>query len=409
MHKVILICTLISIASAFALPLKKGERFREQIAGEYIVKTNGEKVNHRIKNIIGKDLFLIESRNSKSLKNYQAVYPNYRYFGEYKDVMPNTPNDVDFTKQFHHEMIQTTKAWAIATKGTAEIIVAVADNEFQINHRDLLNSWWKNENEIPDNKIDDDNNGYVDDVYGWDFINGDNNVDAKDETSHGTHISGIIAAEANNKLGGTGIAPRVKVMPLRWFDYDDPWTSAIIAETLHYAVDHGAKIISSSYNIDGFVDDEAYLAAIKYARDHDVLIFNSAGNTDTKNPPRQMIKDVILVCSVTSEEVKSMDKKSKFSNYGTGIDICAPGDPVYSTIQNLFGGEQNKYGPLRGTSMSTPVVAAVAALIWSAHPNLSDEEVREKLFSSALKIDGKNPKYINMLGAGRVDALESVK
>ena len=393
---------------AYALPVRKGEHFRVQIPGEYIVSASKHKINHPIKRKLGKDLFLIKASEISTLGIYQAVYPNYRYYGDYLDIADNTPNDIEFNKQFHHKMIQTTKAWEVS-KGDHEIIVAVTDNEFQINHKDMVNAWWKNPNEIPNNKIDDDGNGYVDDVYGWDFINGDNNVDAKDETSHGTHVSGTIAAVSNNSIGGSGIAPNVKVMPLRWYDYDDPWTSAIILETYHYAVDNGAKIISTSYNIDSMVNDKAYRAAVKYVRDNDVLIFNSAGNSGAENPRRQQIEDIILVCSVTSESKLKSDKKSTFSNYGSGIDICAPGDPIYATVQNPFGGEQDRYGNIRGTSMSTPVAAAVAALIWSSHPNFTDEEVRQKLFNSADDIYKKNSKYKGKLGAGRVNAFKAVQ
>jgi subtilisin family serine protease len=393
-------------AVSMALPVKKGENFRMAIPNEFIVSTNGEKVLHNVKRKLAKNLYLIESDNSKSMNSYNSVAPNYRYYGDYLDV-DNTPNDVNFDKQFHHTMIKTTKAWK-TTMGTKEVIVAVTDNEFQIDHKDLASSWLKNENEIPDNGIDDDGNGYVDDVYGWDFFDKDNNVDSETQSTHGTHVAGIIAATANNNFGGSGIAPGVKVMPLRWYGSGKAWTSAIISETYHYAVDNGAKIITTSYGIDTLVDDQVYLDAIKYIRDHDVLLFNSAGNAGEKNPPRQVLEEVILVCSVKSKNAKKQDKKSSFSNYGTGIDICAPGDPVYSTVQPA-GDSIDRHGELQGTSMAAPAAAAVAALIWSAHPNLTDEEVRQKLYDSADEIDSKNFWYKGKLGAGRINAEKAVQ
>ena len=316
--------------------------------------------------------------------------------------MESTPNDERFGDQYHHGMIQTINAWNV-TKGDSEVIVAVTDNEFRIDHEDMQGQWWTNQEEIPGNNIDDDNNGYVDDVYGWDFIANDNDV-SEDTTTHGTHISGIIAAKAGNNLGVVGIAPNVKVMPLRWYGEQGRWTSAIVAETYHYAVDHGAKIINTSYNIDILVNDKVYLDAIQYAVSNDVLIFNSAGNNRKKDPARVKLEDIILVCSVKSSSWQE-DKKSSFSNYGEGIDICAPGDPVLSTVNRKF----NKYGSLYGTSMASPVAAAVAALIWSAHPNLSANEVKERLYMGADDIEEKNEKYRGMLGHGRVNAFKSVQ
>lgn len=391
-----------------ALPVKVGEKFRVQIPGEFIIKTQGEKVQSEVLRKLGKNIFLIKANSQKELLNYQTVYPNYAYFGDYKESV-NTPNDIGFSQQNHHNLIQTTKAWA-TTKGNSDIIIAVTDNEFQINHPDLQTAWWKNVNEIPDNGIDDDNNGYIDDVFGWDFMGEDNNVDSDKDPTHGTHIAGIIAATANNQIGVVGIAPQVKVMPLRWYGDEQPWTSAMIAETYRYAVDNGAKIITTSYGIDHLVDDEAYLDAISYIRQSDVILFNSAGNNGVENPPRQALEDVILVCSVKTKKgwFAKEDQKSSFSNYGTGIDICAPGDPIYSTVQQSQGSE-GAYADLKGTSMAAPAAAAVAALIWSAHPNFSDEDVIQRLYDSADNIDAVNRKYIGLLGAGRINAYKAVK
>ncbi len=380
---------------SWALPVKHGEHFRVQIPGEYIVKNIDQKSILNIKKRLGKNLYLINAPESAEIEGW----PNYAYYGNY---MESTPNDERFGDQYHHGMIQTINAWNV-TKGDSEVIVAVTDNEFRIDHEDMQGQWWTNQEEIPGNNIDDDNNGYVDDVYGWDFIANDNDV-SEDTTTHGTHISGIIAAKAGNNLGVVGIAPNVKVMPLRWYGEQGRWTSAIVAETYHYAVDHGAKIINTSYNIDILVNDKVYLDAIQYAVSNDVLIFNSAGNNRKKDPARVKLEDIILVCSVKSSSWQE-DKKSSFSNYGEGIDICAPGDPVLSTVNRKF----NTYGSLYGTSMASPVAAAVAALIWSAHPNLSANEVKERLYMGADDIEEKNEKYRGMLGHGRVNAFKSVQ
>ena len=395
---------LIALIPTLALALPVTKNFRMAIPGEYIVKTKGEKLNIPVKRVLGKHLVLVKTFDKSKLQGFES-YPNYEYFGNFLDIEPVTD---DFSLQFHHQMINTQKAWAV-TQGSQEIVVAVTDNEFDLTHNDLKAAWYKNTDEIAGNGIDDDNNGYVDDVIGWDFLNQDNNVSSDKDSTHGTHVSGIIAATAGNSIAGAGIAPGVKVMPLRWCCAGGGWTSAVVAETYHYAVDNGANIINTSYNIDGMVDDEAYLEAVAYARAHDVLIFNSAGNGGQKNPPRQKIEEVILVCSVKSKDEGNQDKKSSFSNYGSGIDICAPGDPIYAPVKPTEL-TRDRYGQLSGTSMASPAAAAVAALIWSAHPNFSDEEVRDRLFETGDDISARNWPWIRSgLGHGRINAYKALK
>lgn len=388
---------------AFALPVAKGEQFRMHLNNEYVVQGSFDKSDAQLIKKIGKNLFLVKSED-KDFVNSQNVHPNYTYFGNY---LENETNDAQLKDQFHHRQIKTFEAWT-ATRGSQDLIVAVTDNEFEIDHDDLKNQWWKNENEIEGNGIDDDGNGYIDDIYGWDFIAGDNNTDVEEGPTHGTHVAGIIAAEANNGIGVAGIAPNVKVMPLRWYGDEGQWTSAVVAETYHYAVDNGAKIINTSYNIDGLVDDQVYLDSIEYVNSKGAIIFNSAGNSGKKNPPRQKIEDIVLVCSVKSKDNRQTDKKSSFSNYGTGIDICAPGDPIFSTVQRRYQGN-SRYGELQGTSMAAPVAAAVAALIWSHNPNFSREEVIAQLLRSADNIDKKNKRFKGLLGSGRVNAFKALK
>jgi subtilisin family serine protease len=377
------------------------------IPGEYIVNSLPKSKMATVKRQLGKNLFLIKTSANISLKNTEELVPNYRYFGEYREGLIETKRGEDNkNKAHHHNMIETLKAWDI-TKGSSEIIVAVTDNEFQINHENLKDSWWTNPKEIADNGIDDDGNGYIDDVYGWDFAEKDNNVDTTDEGTHGTHVAGTIAARTKG-LEGSGIAPNVKIMPLRWYDFDIRFTSAVVAETYHYAVDHGAKIISTSYNVDWLASDAAYREAVKYATDNEVLIINSAGNADELNPRRQSIKEIVLVCSVKSGDKLDQDIKSKFSNYGNGVDICGPGDPIYSTVQS-YSGTQNAFRFMKGTSMAAPTVAATAALIWSVNPNFTVADVKKRLFTTADNIDVKNEKYQGLLGAGRLNTFNAVK
>jgi subtilisin family serine protease len=389
---------------AQALPIKEGERFRLHLYNEYVVYGDFDKSTTKVLRKIAPEIHLVES-NDKNFTTASNVYPNYTYFGNY---LENATNDAKISEQFHLKQIDVFKAWQY-TQGDSDLIVAVTDNEFAIDHDDLKNQWWTNPGEIPGNGIDDDNNGYIDDVYGWDFIGNDNDVSQENSPTHGTHVAGIIAAEANNKIGVAGIAPNVKIMPLRWYGDEGRWTSAVVAETYYYAVNHGAKIINTSYNIDGLVDDVVYLNAVKYVTQKGAIIFNSAGNDGKKDPPRQKVKDLILVCSVTSKKDRTADKKSSFSNYGSGIHLCAPGDPILSTVVRRTAQGESRYGELQGTSMASPVAAAVAALIWSHNREFNREQVIQKLLKTTDNIEDKNRRYKGQLGTGRVNAFKAVR
>ncbi len=396
----LIVIFLVSIFNAHALPLLKGEVVQQKINGEYLVRGEISDKN-KIEKTLGQNFYLVKADKLNSFKTIIAVYPNYRYLG---NPMESEIMDPLFEKQFHHKMIGSEVAWK-TTYGNDELIIAVTDNEFELQHEDLKDSWWKNINEIPDNGIDDDQNGYIDDVYGWDFIDGDNNVVARKEITHGTHISGTIAAQKNN-IGVIGVAPNLKVMPLRWFSSENStgWTTALIIETYNYAYEMGAKIISTSYGIDALVEDEAYRELVKDLTSKGILIVNSAGNAGKKDPPRGEIDELILVCSVKSKDADNQDKKSSFSNYGKGIDICAPGDPVYATVHSTYSDATDRYGISMGTSMSAPIVAASLGLIWSAFPELSADEVKNKLYENAKNIDDRNWFWVRgKLGHGRVD------
>jgi subtilisin family serine protease len=394
------------LIAALLIPMTAmANNYKKAIPGEYIVKGNAI-VSGKVIRKLGSGIKLIKS-NQKNIVDNKTIFQNYEYVGNFLEGKVSTINDEKLKDQFHHEQIKSMDAWKVST-GSESIIVAVTDNEFEMDHDDLKNAWWTNTNEIPANGIDDDKNGYIDDVNGWDFLSQDNNMDVEEGPTHGTHVSGIIAAAMNNKIGVVGIAPNVKVMPLRWYGDEGRWTTAIVVETYRYAVENGAKIITTSYNIDELSVDPAFLDVVQYIKENGVLLFNAAGNVRTYSPPRQNVEDIILVCSVKSKSKRSADKKSSFSNYGTGIDICAPGNPILSTVQGRYEGK-SRYGELEGTSMAAPAAAAVAALIWSRNPNFTMDEVKEKLYKSADNIDKKNKRFKGMLGAGRINALNAVK
>lgn len=336
--------------------------------------------------------YLTEEFLKKKPENLKA-YPNIYYRGEFIEYLSSDPM---LEKQHYLYHTNTFRAWDI-NESSKEVIVAVTDDGFDLKHPDLKNSFWKNTKEIPANGIDDDENGYVDDYLGYDFVNKDGDPSSDNlDGAHGTHVAGIISAGHDNGIGVSGLGKNVKVMPLKFYTskrYD--WSSAIVVESYLYAISNGAQIISTSYKIDQFYNDLAYLEVLKRAYRNDVLVFNSAGNSNYDRPKRSEISGVFLVASIKSKGY-GKDKKSKFSNYGHEIDISAPGTKILST------GRNGRYVALSGTSMAAPFVAGVAALIKSNFPDFSVEQVAAKLINSGIYIDKKNKKHMNKLGK-RVD------
>ena len=331
--------------------------------------------------------------------NIEWAAPNYVYEGDAREAF--TPNDPQFAKQRHHMIMKSPQAWE-QSLGEQEVVVAVADDGFFLKHQDMRGSYYVNPNEVAGNGIDDDNNGYIDDVIGWDFNEADN--DPSSDTSngaHGTHVAGIISAAFDDGVGVTGISPNVKVMPLKFYG-DRRWTSAMVYETYAYAADNGAKVLTVSYNIDGFANDEVFNRAVDYVDSKGVIHFNSAGNGNAHQSARTKFGKILLVAS-TKTAANSEDVRSSFSNYGVDVDIAAPGDPIYSH------GRNNQYVDMSGTSMAAPNAAAVAAYIWSVFPEYTREQVVHKLLTSADDIDGLNSRYANKLGAGRVNMFKSSK
>lgn len=327
------------------------------------------------------------------------AHPNRIYHGEYREGVFDDPM---IKEQYHLEQIDAFSAFALQL-GRPEVVIAVTDDGFDLDHEDLLNSWHINVNEIPNNGIDDDNNGYVDDYTGWNFNEKNNNPDYDgDYGSHGTHIAGIINATPNNGIGVAGVAPGVKIMPLKFYG-KRRWTSSMIYETYAYATDNGANIITTSYNINAMSRDPIYQNAVKYAHDKSVLVFNSAGNGNQKNPERSRLETLLLVSSVdASSRSTVIDKRSSFSNYGYQIDISAPGGNIMAT------GLNNRYVSMSGTSMATPMAAAMAGMIWSQYPQLNVRQVLHTLLVSVDNIDAKNITHVNELGSGRINALKAV-
>ena len=323
--------------------------------------------------------------------NQSVLWSQPNFIHEGPDPREYTPNDPQYGSQYHHTLIGNDVAWD-TTFGDSDIIIGVTDDGVDIQHEDLAASIWTNPGEIPGDGMDNDGNGYIDDVNGWNFLNGNNNPDALGGNDHGTHVSGIAAGITDNATGIAGTAGGATILPLKWYD-GGTWTAAIISETFTYAADNGVDIVNTSYNMDGWASDAVVHAAFEYMYDAGVLHFNSAGNGNSLNPPRQVFEESILVASTTSA-----DTRSGFSNYGDGVDLAAPGSDVLSTTPS------NTYSVFSGTSMAAPNAAGVAALIWSANPTWTREQVVAQLFATSDNIDATNGGFVGLLGAGRVNS-----
>jgi subtilisin family serine protease/PKD repeat protein len=319
--------------------------------------------------------------------------PNFYFEGDPREIIPNDPG---YGSQYHHPLMQNHLAWDI-TFGNSDIIIAITDDGVSLSHNDLSPNIWVNQGEIPGNGIDDDGNGYIDDVNGWDFSSNNNDPNPNSSNhDHGTHVAGIAAGRTNNGIGIAGVSGHSTIMPIQFYGVG-PWTAAVCNAAFAYAADNGAHIVNTSYNIDGFVGDPVFTAGMQYMHDAGVLHFNSAGNSEQLNPPRQAFHQTLLVVSTDASDIKS-----SFSKYGTGMDISAPGSSVYSTVLS------NGYGTKSGTSMAAPNAAGAAALIWSANPAWNSYQVAAQLLATADDIDGINPSYAGLMGAGRVNTYEAL-
>lgn len=305
----------------------------------------------------------------EKMRDVQWVQPNYIYnIG--KDPREDQANDPMLMRQYHHRVMENLKAWDISTG--KNVLLAVTDDGFDLNHEDLSSRFIQK---------------------GYNFCNNSTDVAARGNSGrHGTHVSGIVAAELNNGKGGAGTAGNANILPIKFYGESCDWTSELIYKAYQYAADNNVKIISTSYNIDGFVGDKTFVAGLDYVYNKGVLHFNSAGNNDEKDPPRQAFEEVILVASTNEQDIRS-----DFSNYGSRVQISAPGEDILSTTPG------NNYQLMSGTSMATPNAAASAALIWSAHPGWNRDQVAAQLIGTADNIDSKNPNYKGMLGSGRIN------
>jgi subtilisin family serine protease len=326
-----------------------------------------------------------------------------------------TPNDPyystagtwgqQYDDQWGLKNIQAEKAWNVS-RGNNNVIVAVIDTGVDYTHPDLSANIWSNPNEVSGNGIDDDNNGYPDDAMGWNFI--DDNNKPMDTHGHGTHLSGIIAAVGNNGLGIAGVCWQAKIMVLKALTDSGSGASDQLAQAIKYAVDNGARVINISWG--GYGNSRLIQDALSYAYNHNCVIVAAAGNNNT-NAERFFPGNYSQAITVAACDAN--DQRASFSNYGTNVDVSAPGVDILSLKAkgtdmgrketNIVGGE---YYRASGTSMATPFVSGLAALIIASNRDLTNLEVEEKIISSCddLGTAGKDAYY----GYGRINASQAL-
>jgi subtilisin family serine protease len=343
------------------------------------------------------------------------------------------PNDADFDLQWglHNTGsnpppnpgktdadIDAPEAWDLE-KGDSSITIAIIDKGIDWTHNDLAaNIWlnsgedqWSNPNDpTTGNKMDDDGNGYIDDWKGWNFVS--NNANSKDESSnsHGTHCAGIAGAVTNNNIGIAGVSWNSKLMAVRAM-----YTSGIIywsdaGPAIIYAADNGADVISMSFG--GTGSNSTLKAAVDYAYGSGCVLVAAMGNQAglvTHIPAAYSNTIAVGATNTDDERAKPGDWSNPYegSNYGNHIDVVAAGSWIYSTLNN------NQYGYKNGTSMATPMVAGLAALLLARNPSLTNVQVRDLIRDYAEDqvgdLSNDTPGFDIYYGYGRINADKSLR
>ncbi|WP_440111135.1 S8 family peptidase [Paenibacillus sp. QZ-Y1] len=306
--------------------------------------------------------------------NSLYVEPHYMYLTngtvpEQTDV--TVPNDILFSDyQWNLPAIETNRGWNI-TKGNKDVIVAVVDTGVDLTHPDLKGK----------------------------LLDGYNVVDPGskplDDVGHGTHVAGIIGAIVNNNEGVAGISWYNKVLPVKVLDNSGSGTTYAVAEGIIWAADHGAKVINMS--LGNYADAQFLHDAIKYAFDRDIVLIAATGNDNTERPGYPAAYPEVFAVSATDPDMT----KASYSNYGDYVDVMAPGSSIASTYPN------NQYAALSGTSMASPHVAALAGLIRSLNPDLTNTEVMDLMRQSV--IDLGDPGHDKYYGYGQVDVYKALQ
>lgn len=355
-----------------------------------------------------------------------AIMEAYLASGLVESVEPNTigyyhliPDDTRYDQQWYPSVIQAEQAWDIQA-GSPDIIIAVLDSGTEYNHDDLgmgrddyqniwLNpgedAWTDPSDPATGNGLDDDNNGFIDDWKGWNFGDGDN--DGSGSFFHGTAVAGVVAAKTNNTLGiagiGGGFGDQGLGIMVAGVGNNAP-NGAVLDDAILYAANNGARVIQLSLSV---AQTSAIDAAIQMAyEDFGMLIVCSSGNSGGSSVGYPSRNPFVMSVGATNQA----ETRAGFSQFGTNLEIAAPGTNILTTSLN------NGYTTTDGTSFSSPIISAVAGLIWSQEPQLTNVQVRERLHMASDQIGGfdydhddERPGHSLELGYGRINVLTALQ
>ncbi|HVG18057.1 MAG TPA: S8 family peptidase [Blastocatellia bacterium] len=447
MKKYAVLCVCLALASALLMPRQtvysqaREATGRAYVEGEIIIKFKenaepilDEQISEEVLKVRGARIESLSRRarggisrihldenisveeavaQAKADPRVEYAEPNYLLY-----ATDTTPNDTYFTRLWgmsntacptcdntSRADIGATRAWDITT-GSDDLVVGVVDTGIDLSHPDLAPNAWVNPREIDGNNIDDDGDGYVDDMNGWNFFNDSKEVyKERAEDLHGTHVAGTIGAVGNNATGVTGVAWHVKLMSLKFLGgKDGKGSTGDAVKAINYAIDQkqrgvNLRVLNASWGGGG--DSMALREAISAAGDAGIVFVCAAGNDGEDGDwsghfPSGYARDLSSCVSVAA--IDSSDNLASFSNYGHGtVSVAAPGYQILSTLPG--GG----YGSLSGTSMASPHVAGIAALLLSKEPSLTPAEVKQRIIMTAEPIPALVSKAVS---SGRVNAFD---
>lgn len=352
---------------------------------------------------------------------------------EYVYHMFAAPNEASYVSDWPLSKINAPAAWDMST-GNGQTVIAVIDGGFALYHEDLIDRWYENSQETgmtasggtcwtgspqdkQTNNCDDDNNGYIDDWRGWNFILGDNTPQAGREdpagsgVRHGTQVASLAGASTNNGVGIASLAWNTKIMPLQALDDDGMGYTSDVTAAVYYAVDNGADVINLS--LGAYANDPAMQTAIAYATANNVVVVAAAGNCGDVTVPEcsgvaagtiaypAAYPDVIAVGASTSS-----DQRAWFSSYGQALDVTAPGYAIPMAASWSASNETTTYATnISGTSFASPVTASLAALIKSIRPSTSVVDITALINATASKPSAMSGlHYSSTLGHGIINA-----
>ena len=299
--------------------------------------------------------------------------------------------------QWAHHLIQSEQAWA-KSNGAHHLVVAVVDSGIDYQHIDLKNIIWKNSLEIM-NGLDDDRNGYVDDIRGWNFVEKNNDPKTNVNSNHGTHVAGIIGSQGNTSSSVKGETQHVRLLPLRFISETGTGSTSNAIRAIDYAIQKKVFAINNSWG--SFNRSEALSQAISRAEKAGILFLAAAGN-DGINLSQMPFYPASFPHSnlISVAATQANDQLTSFSNYSRElVDVAAPGSQILSTVTG------NRYMKMSGTSMATPFVAGLAVLVKAANQNLNFLQIKSIIQSS---VDQKAGLFNKVKSSGRINAKKAV-